>query len=130
MAKRNGITDWKFIITLLSLLLVGLTVFALNQKLSYKSSAAKDNACTTAEKGCKLNCARAGGTQNRRCLEEDANGNCLAEEPITQAECESDCEEEALQCMLQTQQQQQQQQGTEQQTQQQNNNSQQSGGNR
>lgn len=126
MAKKSGITDWKFVITLLSLLLVGLSVFALNQRMIYKSSAAPEDPCKREELSCKFACKKAGGTQNRRCLETDINGNCLADEPITQTECESECKREAFECALKNL----QQQGSGQETQQKSNNSQKSGSSR
>jgi len=45
MAKKKvGITDWKFILMLLGILLVGLSVFVLNQKVTYQSDAASSAA--------------------------------------------------------------------------------------
>lgn len=42
--QKPGITDWKFILMMLGILLVGLSVFVLNQKVTYKSDAASSAA--------------------------------------------------------------------------------------
>lgn len=53
--SKPGITDWKFILMLLGILLVGLSVFVLNQKTTYKSSAY--SGCADMYKNCKEDCA-------------------------------------------------------------------------
>ena len=54
MAKKTKKTDWKFFIILGSILLLGLSVLALNQKTTYRSDAATLDDCGNARTDCEV----------------------------------------------------------------------------
>lgn len=70
IAGKSKKPDWKFIVLLLGILLVGLSVFVLNQKVTYKSSAY--SGCADLYKNCKEDCKSApnSGWQNTVNLDE------------------------------------------------------------
>ena len=60
--KKGQKIDWKFVALLLGILLVGLSVFVLNQKATYKSSASERDDCISACKA--MDHSSWGGRQN------------------------------------------------------------------
>ena len=57
--KKNQAMDWKFIVLLIGIVMVGLSVWALNQRVTYRSDAAdvdKLKFCTEAQTTCNTDC--------------------------------------------------------------------------
>lgn len=93
--SKNKKPDWKFIVLLLGILLVGLSVFVLNQKVTYQSSAYSGcaNLYSRCLKDCKANFNDDGtlnmpwsGSTKGKCIEDckDEKKLCEQQQPAWQ----------------------------------------------
>jgi len=102
--KKPGITDWKFILMMLGILLVGISVFVLNQKVTYQSDAANNMmrvyACRTFNyNACRKDCkggylVKPGNINNPDIDGNDNDGNIR----ISEAKCKTQCAQTRRDC--------------------------------